>query len=191
MSVDEKYVENVNEVVSKETEKMMAEMGISASYKPVSDNGIDLRGYDVKTLRNMPVGDSFYGKPILGKPVTNEFKDEYTGETKTRHSVDFVLIDEDENEAYMFKVNLPDAVETFENVQYGGLYNFVCGLMELEVEGISQYYNCFDKIDLKLLRKKIAKYETLEVRVVQSSFTNKQQEEVTYKDFRITGGDLN
>ena len=186
MAVDEKYVENVRD--DKEMEKILKEMGVEASYKPVSDNGIDLAEYDTKLLKDLIVGEMYEGTPILTDVLVEEFEDKYTGETTTRYRLELVLTDDDEREAYICKINLKNDDVVWENVSnLSGLYKLTMGLMELECPGISQYYNKLDKVSLKSLKKNVNKYETLTIRVTEESFTN-NGEVTSYNSFLIVDG---
>lgn len=189
MAVDEKYVEEVKN--NDEMEDILAEFGVKASYKPASDNGLDLIDYEVWLLKDLIVGEKYIGKPVLTDVLTESFEDKYTGEVTTRHRVELVLIDDSDMEAYICKVNLKGAEYIWENVsEKSGLYKLTMGLMELRCKGISQHYNELELVNIKHLQKQVEKFETMTIKVTEESFERDDGSKQSYNSFLIVGGKL-
>lgn len=190
MSVFEEYGETVtNESNSKDElmKQALEEMGIEAHYQPVSDNGLDLIEYEVSTPNDLIVDEKYIGKPILTDIISEE--DKYTGEL--RHRIELVLVDDNDMEAYLCKVNLKEKKYVWENPHpNSGLYKLAIGLMEARVPGISQYYNGLDIVDIKALQKSVRKFESITIKIVENFFTQEDSTKKSYNSFVIVGGKL-
>ena len=176
MAVDEKYIEEVRN--EDEFEAILDDFGVEADYVQIG-NGLDLEDYEFTYLRDMYEDDECTGKPVLSEIYTTEFTDKNTGETTVNFKIDLVLKDdsyEDELEAFIFPINLKE-----ENIDFdkklvkdvhnaSGLYALAMGLMELEAKGISKAYNHLKIVGLDNIKKKLSKYDTLTVRVVEKQF---------------------
>lgn len=192
MAVDDKYVEVVKD--KEEYDAVLEDLGIEAEYKPASDNGIDLSEYTQTLLSEMYNEELYSGKPVLSDVYVNEWTNKNTGETQVQNRIDLVLLDdtyEDEKEAYIFQINLPNDEDIQENISnLSKLYPLVTGLMELQVKGISDYYNTIKKVSLKALQKKIDTYSEMTVKVVEKRFVDKNtKEENFYNSYVITEGE--
>lgn len=190
MAVDEQYVEEVRN--EEDFDDILAEMGISAHYKPASDNGLDLVGYDVYFPKDLIVGERYIGKPILTDVFTEEFESKYTGEITQNHRLELVLRDDNDKEAYIGRINLKEAKNVWENPHpASGLYKLAISLMELRVPGISRTNNALDVVDIKKLQKYVAKYETMTFKIIENSFKDDATGEVRkYNTFIVVGGKL-
>ena len=197
MPVDEKYVERV---VESEEEKVdyqdvLTEFGISASYKPPSNNGLNLdkKGYTISMLRELWAGDEYEGRPIISNPYADVFTDQKTGKETKRFKVDLVLLNDDfdERDAYIFPCNLSSTDFIVKNVSNrSGLYKLAMGLMELKAPGIHQEYNQLDIVNIKHLQSIVKQYTKLTVKVVEDEFEDKKTKEVTpFNSFKIVDGE--
>lgn len=189
MAVDEKYVEVVKE---EEYDDVLAELGIEAEYKPPTDNGLDLSDYNPILLNEMYNGEVYTGKPVLSDVYVNEWTNKNTGETTVQNKIDLVLLDEtyeDDKEAYIFTINLPNDEDIQENISnLSKLYPLIVGLMELKAKGISDYYNTIKKVSLKALQKQISTYSEMTVKVVEKKFVDRNKEENFYNSYVIKDG---
>ena len=189
MAVDEKYVEVVKE---EEYDDVLAELGIEAEYKPPTDNGLDLEDYNPTLLNEMYNGEVYTGRPVLSKVYANEWTNKNTGETTIQHRIDLVLLDEtyeDDKEAYIFTINLPNDEDIQENISnLSKLYPLITGLMELKAKGISDYYNTIKKVSLKALQKQVSTYSEMTVKVVEKRFVDRNKEENFYNSYVIKDG---
>ena len=193
MAVDEKYVEKVMD--EEEAEEMyddvLDEFGIEASYKPASNNGLDLdkKGYEIVKLSQLWANDEYEGKPVVSDVYADEYTDKDTGEVTIKHKVDLVLLNDDfdEPQAYVCPMNLSSDKTIVKNVSNkNGLYNLAMGLMELKAPGISKHYNQLDVVNIKRLQKLVKKYDTMTIRVVEEEFTDNSTKNITtYNSFRI------
>ena len=194
MAVDPEYVETVRN--EEDYASVLEELGIEAHYKQ-DGNGIDLEGYMQTTLREMYPDDICTGKPILSEIYKREFTNKSTGETTTQYKIDLVLLDdtyEDEKEAYIFQINLNEKNIDFDKAivkdvnSASGLYALAMGLAELKAKGISKTMNFLDVVGIEALRKQVATYNSLTIKVIEKSF-KRGAEEQYYNSFRITEGE--
>lgn len=195
MSVDEKYVENVE--FEEEFDDILEEFGIEASHRNDNNNGLDLTNYTVTTLKEMWDAEEYIGKPVVTDIYTVEFTNKNTGEVTINHKIDLVLLDdayEDEKEAYIFPVNLNSDNIDFEKhivedvSSASGLYALAMGLMELKAPKISKAFNHLDVVGIKKLQKQVETYKELTVKVVEKSF-KKNKEETFYNSFKIVSAE--
>lgn len=195
MSVDEKYVENVE--FEEEFNDILDEFGIEASHRNDNSNGLDLTNYIVTTLKEMWDAEEYIGKPVVTDIYTVEFTDKNTGEVTINHKIDLVLLDdayEDEKEAYIFPVNLNSDNIDFEKhivedvSSASGLYALAMGLMELKAPKISKAFNHLDVVGIKKLQKQVETYKKLTVKVVEKSF-KKNKEKTFYNSFKIVNAE--
>ncbi len=195
MSVDEKYVENVE--FEEEFDDILEVFGIEASHRNDNSNGLDLTNYTVTTLKEMWDAEEYIGKPVVTDIYTVEFTNKNTGEVTINHKIDLVLLDdayEDEKEAYIFPVNLNSDNIDFEKhivedvSSASGLYALAMGLMELKAPKISKAFNHLDVVGIKKLQKQVETYKELTVKVVEKSF-KKNKEETFYNSFKIVNAE--
>lgn len=170
-----------------ELEMLMDEMGVEGGYVEEPDTVDVPDDYLTIKLNECYDGDIIKGKPQLTGIIESKYTNDDTGEEETNHRVELGVVNDEEMEVHIIRINLKSGETIQENVHYASkLFRLVKGIMEMKVPGCMQKYNRLRVANLDKVKEQVDALDEICLKVSEESMNNG---EICYNTFTVVNPD--